>query len=275
MVLSRRSSASPRSSKMPLFRKVRSAVNRIKAGFFSLTHRSSSGDDRPYLGWHQLDHMPEQYQLPGMVLGQRWASTQACRSARAAEVDGWSRVEHVVCYLMGEPLDQTLDDFFALGRTLAAMGRFSDRMPTQYAAALRLLECHAAPRVLISAEVVPFRPHSGIYLIVEEPVDPAQWDTYLRRSHSELLPQLTAVDGVAGLLVFGMAPSLRRTACTPGEHRITLCYLDREPAEVGAELAPLLRNAWAGAPSRTVLAAPFESMMRWDWERFEPAPVEI
>ena len=44
-------------------------MNRVKVGFFSLSHHSPSGDDRPYLEWHQLDHMPEQYQLPGLVLG--------------------------------------------------------------------------------------------------------------------------------------------------------------------------------------------------------------
>ena len=48
-------------------------MNRVKVGFFSLTDHSDDGDDRPYLEWHQLDHMPEQYQLPGLVAGQRWA----------------------------------------------------------------------------------------------------------------------------------------------------------------------------------------------------------
>ena len=62
-------------------------MNRVKVGFFSLSHHSATGDDRPYLRWHQLDHMPEQYQIPGMVLGQRWASTPACRAVRAAEVE--------------------------------------------------------------------------------------------------------------------------------------------------------------------------------------------
>ena len=89
-------------------------MNKVKVGFFSLSRRATDGDDRGYLEWHQLDHMPEQYQLPGLVLGQRWASTPACREARAAGVEGWSEVDHVVCYLMGNPVDETIDDFFAL-----------------------------------------------------------------------------------------------------------------------------------------------------------------
>ena len=105
-------------------------MNRVKLGFFSLTSRSARGDDRPYLGWHQLDHMPEQYQLAGLVNGQRWASTPSCRAARLAESDGWSEVEHLVCYLMGEPVTETLEQFFDLGRTLAEMGGSPTACPT-------------------------------------------------------------------------------------------------------------------------------------------------
>ena len=34
-------------------------MRKIKVGFFSLSHHSVTGDDRGYLEWHQLDHMPE------------------------------------------------------------------------------------------------------------------------------------------------------------------------------------------------------------------------
>ena len=146
-------------------------MNRVKVGFFSLSRRSPDGDDRSYLAWHQLDHMPEQYQLPGLVLGQRWVSTPGCRAARAAEVGEWSEVEHVVCYLMGEPVDQTIDDFYALGASLAAAGRFPGSLPSSYRGGLGLVETRAAARALVSPEVVPFRPHRGIYLIVESHPD--------------------------------------------------------------------------------------------------------
>ncbi|HUD18320.1 MAG TPA: hypothetical protein VMQ59_13720 [Acidimicrobiales bacterium] len=243
-------------------------MNRVKVGFFSLSHRSPTGDDRPYLAWHQMDHMPEQYQLPGMVLGQRWASTPACRAARAAEVDDWSKVEHVVCYLMGNPVDETIEEFLALGRRLAELGRFSQALPSQYRGGLRLLEAHAAPRTLVSAEVVPFRPHRGIYLIVEEPTDPSAQDGYAQHKHTVLLPELVSVAGVAGAWSYTTTPAIHRPMFTAGEYRMTVCYLDDEPATVGERLQPVLDRAWASAPVRPLLAAPFESMMRWDWDRF-------
>jgi hypothetical protein len=243
-------------------------VNRVKVGFFSLSHPSATGDDRPYLEWHRMDHMPEQYQLPGMILGQRWASTPACREVRAAAVDDWALVEHAVCYLMGNPVDETIDEFLALGRHLAELGRFSESFRSQYRGALRLLEAQAAPRTLVSSEVVPFRPHRGIYLIVEEPTDGAAQDAELQRRHTEVLPDLVSVPGVAGVWAYATTPAIRRPMFTEGRFRMTVCYLDDDPAAVGERLAPVVAKASAGAPARLLFAAPFESTVLWDWDRF-------
>jgi hypothetical protein len=246
-------------------------MNKIKVGFFSLSRRAADGDDRAYLEWHQLDHMPEQYQLPGLLLGQRWASTPACESARAAAVDEWAETAHVVCYLMGSPVEETLEEFFTLGRLLAEKGRMARSLPSQYLAGLRLLEAQAAPRTLISDDVVPYRPHRGIYLIVEEPTDEVTLDDYLQQLHTDVLPTLVSVDGVAGALTFGTTAAIRRPTFSPGRYRITTCYLDDDPATVGQRLEPVLARIWEKSPVRPLLAAPFESMMTWDWDRFGPA----
>ena len=245
-------------------------MNRVKAGFFSLSHHSTTGDDREYLDWHQLDHMPDQYQLHGLVLGQRWASTRACRAARLAEVGDWALVQHVVLYLMGNPLDETIDEFLRLGRHLAELGRFSQSLPSHYRGALRLLEAQAAPRALISSEVVPWRPHRGVYFLVEDLGDGSGQDPFLQRMHTEVLPELVRVEGVAGAWSYGTTPSIHRPMFTDGRYRMTVCYLDGEPAVVGERLGSVVGQAWASAPSRLVLAAPYESMMIWDWDRFGP-----
>jgi hypothetical protein len=238
-------------------------VNRVKVGFFSLSHRSPDGDDRSYLAWHQLDHMPEQYQLPGLVLGQRWVSTPACRAARAAEDGSWSQVEHVVCYLMGEPVDQTIDDFYALGRSLAEAGRFSHSLPSVYRGGLRLVGTCAAPRVLISPEVVPFRPHRGIYLIVDVYPEGLAEDAQVG-AQDQGLDELAAVPGVAGAWRYATSATLRRPRFSEGDVAMTVCYLDDDPATVAKLLAPVVVGASAERPARLALAGPFESMMTWD-----------
>jgi hypothetical protein len=243
-------------------------VNRVKVGFFSVSDRGESDDDpddRAYLAWHQLDHMPEQYQLPGIVHGERWVSNDTCRAAQATSAREFEHVQHVVLYLMGDPVEQTLDDFFDLGSRLAQLGRFPRDLPRRFLGALRLLETRASPRVLVSAEVVPFRPNRGIYLIVEQPTDRRRLDTYLRGRHGAHLERLVTTPGVAGAWVFATAAHYRRGRHTEGDYRVTVCYLDRDPAETARTLGPLMEEAWCDAPVTPLLAAPFASLVPWIW----------
>ena len=248
-------------------------MNRVKVGFFSLTHRSTTGDDGPYLRWHQLDHMPEQYQLPGMLLGQRWSSTSDCRAVRAAEIGTWASVEHMVLYLMGNPVDETLDEFFSLGRHLAELGRFSNALPSEYRGGLRLLETIAAPRVQVSAEVIPYRPHRGVYLIVEQPDGKLHQDRFIQHMHTDILPVLVDVPGVAGVWTYTTSPEIRRDKFSEGRYRFTVCYLDGEPVPVGERLSEVVGQCWDDAPSQLVLAAPFESLVESKLDGFGPGSV--
>jgi hypothetical protein len=244
-------------------------VNRVKVGFFSLSRRSPDGDDRSYLAWHQMDHMPEQYQLPGLILGQRWVSTPACRAARASENGQWSEVDHVVCYLMGEPVDQTIDDFYALGGSLAAAGRFPRSLPSSYRGGLGLVETRAAARALISPEVVPFRPHRGIYLIVETHPEGQAEDKPGRTPSPNWLDELVAVPGVAGAWRYASSATSRHPRFSEGDVEMTVCYLDDDPVAVASRLGPVMSKATAEGSARLELAAPFKSMMAWDLDPFD------
>jgi hypothetical protein len=174
-------------------------------------------------------------------------------------------VHHVVLYLMGDPVEQTLDDFFDLGSRLAHLGRFREDLPRRFLGALRLLEARAAPRVLVSAEVVPFRPNRGIYLIAEQPADRSRLDPYLRWRHDEHLGRLVTAPGVAGAWVFATAARYRRGRYTEGDYRITGCFLDGDPSETANGLGRLMEEAWHDAPVTPLLAAPFASLVPWIW----------
>jgi hypothetical protein len=78
------------------------------------------------------------------------------------------------------------------------------------------------------------------------------------------------VSGVAGAWTFATTPAIRRPMFTDGDYRMTVCYLDDHPATVGENLAPVVERIWGTAPEPPVLAAPFESMMSWEWDRFRP-----
>ena len=53
-------------------------MNKIKVGFFSITE---ADDDEAHVAWHQLDHMCEQFRIPGLSWGQRFFATPACVAA--------------------------------------------------------------------------------------------------------------------------------------------------------------------------------------------------
>jgi hypothetical protein len=111
---------------------------------------------------------------------------------------------------------------------------------------------------------VPFRPHRGIYLIIEEHPDGVGAEARDPRIRPQWFDLLASVPGVAGAWQFRRSPAISRPRFTDGDVEMTVCYLDDDPATVGRLLAPRLADQSADPASRLVLAAPFESMMVWD-----------
>jgi len=228
---------------------------------FSMSARAADGDDDGYLEWHMLDHLPEQYRIDGLRLGQRWFSTDACRGARAASAPPYDDVDHVVGYLFGGPVDPALDVFFELGASLHRSGRMPVALPRVQVGGWEAVDRVAAPRVLAGADVIPWRPQRGVYLIVESCDDTADADPGLE--------QLIDVPGVAGLWQYrdghGHHPRLE-----PCEGlRLVVCYLDDEPVGVAGLVAELLAARWQDPAITPLLAAPFEVVTPFSWERRE------
>ena len=237
---------------------------RVKAGIFSLTATAPPDDDGSYLHWHLLDHMPEQYQLPGIVHGLRWIADGDYVGHRLAAHGSLGEVGNAVHYLVSDPVEETFDDFVALGRTLRDNGRFPITRPSLQVAGLRLLQWQSAPHALISAEVVPFRPHRGILLIVEQPTE-GRSDDWLQWLHAEHYPALLAAPGTAGAWTFGSTTAWQMPRDWRTNHQyITVVYLDDDPLTVTDALAPLIEERWRSAAVRPVFAGPLRTMISWE-----------
>lgn len=236
---------------------------RVKAGFFSMTPPVAR-DDGGYLRWHLLDHMPEQYQLPGLVHATRWIADGQYPDRRIAGAGRLADTGSVVNYLVGDPVQQTHDDFFELGVRLAEIGRFPERRPSLQLRLLALQRWYAAPRALVSAEVVPFRPHRGVALIVEEPADrdvPA-WQHWLHTEHHQALLE---VPGVAGAWMYGSTDFWRlHPSCRGDPQFVTVVYLDEDPLDTVTSLAPVIEQRWASGAVRPLFAGPLRTMIHWD-----------
>ena len=137
---------------------------------------------------------------------------------------------------MTEPVDETLRDFFTLGKYLHEVNRFHQHRRSHLSGPFPVDGIAAAARVLVSDEAVPYRPHRGVYVIVHPETAPA-------------LDALCAVDGVAGAWSFAN-----------NEHRITVAWLDAPPRTV--DLARLV-------PAGAEFAGPFETITPWRWDWFD------
>ena len=247
-------------------------MDKVGAGFFSFTEVTDPAEHRSYNEWHQLDHMPEQFPLPGVVFGQRWVSTPACRRARAVDTATLAPIHYMTLYLMAEPLDATLEEFRALGEHLRAQGRFHRHRRSHLSGPFALAAMRAVPRVLVSPEAVPYRPNLGVYVIVREQagaVSGAVHGEGATDEDSRLADALLAADGVAGVWTFATQARFDRHGWKPGHRSVTVCYLDAEPLSVAAALAPTVRTVFHDQDRSVVLAGPFDTITPWRWDWFD------
>jgi hypothetical protein len=222
----------------------------VRVGVISLSARSPEGRDAEYLAWHGLDHLPEQHRIAGLRGGTRWVSTLACRAARAASTPRYDAVDHVVQYLFAEPVADALAAFFALGAALGDAGRMPLRLPAVELGGHRLDRALAAPRVLAGADVLPWRPARGAYLLIEE--------------GAPVPVHLVDVPGVAGLWSWTGSDSVHERLAPTGGLRLTVCYLDDDVVATAGRLAEVVSPL-------ALLAAPFEKVVPWEWGRSLPA----
>ena len=238
---------------------------RVKAAFFSITPPGPPDDDGSYLRWHLLDHMPEQYQLPGIQYALRYIADGDLPEHRIVATGPLADVGNVVNYLVGDPVQQTHDDFMELGPRLAEVGRFPERRPSLQLRMPALLSWHAAPQALISAEVVPFRPHRGILLVVEEPVDVSAVAPWLQWLHRDHVPAVLATPGVAGVWMYGSTSTWDLNPAAQGDPQYTtVIYLDDDPITATAALRTVVEDRWTSGAVRPTFAGPLRTMIQWD-----------
>jgi hypothetical protein len=239
-------------------------VIRVRAAFFSFTPPAPPDDDGSYLRWHLLDHMPEQYQLPGIQLALRYIADPQYQQSRIAGEGPLADIGNVVNYFVGDPVQQTHDDFMQLGTRLAQVGRFPEFRSVLQVRMPALVRWYAAPQALISAEVVPFRPHRGVIVIVEESTgdDIHGWLQWL---HTEHYPSLLEVPGVAGAWMYGDTTTWKLSPAAQGDpQHTTVIYLDENPLATSNALRPLVEQRWSSGRVRPLFAGPLRTMIDWE-----------
>jgi hypothetical protein len=223
--------------------------------FVSMSARHPEGRDADYLAWHTLDHRPEQYRLNTLRSSFRLVSTPACRAARAASHDRYGATDHLMTYLFADAAG--LSRFVELATALTQAGRVPYLLPPVERAVYRLTGTIAAARIKAGADVLPWWPARGVYVLVEQG----------EQSPSELID----IPGVAGVWwgrSLPMGPPYTTTQASGLQ--IAYCFLDEDPAGTAQRLRPVLERRWTRGGIEPLLAAPFHVLVPYEWDRFLP-----
>jgi len=196
--------------------------------FVSMARRHPDGRDADYLRWHTLDHRPEQHRLAGVRASLRLVSTPDCRSARAHSDEHFDAIDHVMSYFF---TDQSgLTPFLELSTALGGADRKLPLLPPVQRGVYAVARKVAAPRVKIGADVLPWWPTKGVYLLLEKAVNPPA--------------DLVDVDGVGGAWSVASQDVDGRLASARAGQMLTYCFLDDDPVATADRLRPVLAARW-------------------------------
>ncbi len=216
--------------------------------FVSMARRHPGGADAEYLRWHTLDHRPEQHRLAEVRASLRLVSTPQCRAARAASQGPYDEIDHVMTYFFSAP--SGMEGFLELSRALGDAGRKIPLLPPVERGVYGVKSRTAADRVKVGADVLPWWPITGVYLILEQAHAPTDI--------------LAGTDGVAGVWTAHALDVDAKLGNAAAGQQITYCFLDADPVAVAQRLKPALHDR------HPLLAAPFHAIVPHEWDRYVP-----
>ena len=199
--------------------------------------RHPDGTDAEYLQWHTLDHRPEQHRLSAVRASLRLVSTPACRAARAVRNERFDPIDHVMTYFFSDTAG--LDGFLTLSSALGNAGRKLPLLPPVERGVYEVRSRVAAPRVKAGAEVLPWWPARGVYLLLETRASPPA--------------ELVEIEGVAGIWSTTALDVSPKLANARAGQQLSYCFLDDDPVAVRRSAASCAREALESNGNRSTL----------------------
>lgn len=223
------------------------ATGRSGVTMFSvnMSARHPEGRDAEFLRWHTFDHRVEHARVAGLRASLRLVSTPACRAARVVSEGHYDAVDHVVTYFFSSA--DALEAGLALSEALGRAGRMPYSLPPIERGDFNLDGMIAAPRVKVGADVLPWWPCRGVYMLVQELVDQGE----------AAAGELADVPGVAGAWWGSTVRAGPQSLPGDGRLQVTYCFLDDDPVSTAERLRGVLERPWRDAGVEPLLAAPF------------------
>jgi hypothetical protein len=230
-------------------------------GFLSFTEVTDPASHVEYNRWHQLDHLPQQFTLDGVLFGQRWVRTPACRQAEVAAGPLLEACQYVTLYLLRDAA--VVPAFMDLASSLRSEGRFFEARRAHLAGPFSVAGRVAAPRVQVTADVVPHRPSNGVYVVVRSAGGGGPFGL-----GETLLAQGSGGDEGDVASVWDFEGPLEGEA----RYQVSLAFIDGDVRRAAAGLGRACLAA-VPDPAQLIWAGPLEriDVNQWNWfDRLTP-----
>jgi hypothetical protein len=133
--------------------------------------------------------------------------------------------------------------FLELAKALVNGGRKLPLLPPVERGIYQVETKAAAARVKVGADVLPWWPIRGMYVLLE--------------ANASAPAHLTEVDGVAGVWSGASQSVDVRLASAPAGQTISYCFLDEDPVQTAQRLRPVVENGGATTASSHCSPLPF------------------
>lgn len=254
-----------------------------QAVFVSFAEITDPGSHRAYNAWHQLDHRPENLALDGVRHGERWVRTPGCAATSLVTDARLERTHYVNMYWFREPWRASFAEWQELAEKSYQWGRRPEIGYTErpLMGLFRTVRGQAAPRVLVSPDALPFRPASAVQLSLHrfETAHSGATHAFLLDAESRRVPELLAMDGVAGVWTFSSISTTLDPSWQPvpgsatfdpsgtdaGLFRAELVFIDGTPEQTqhSIDTVPIGPDG-AGQEIFRSLLLPITAW-KWDW----------
>jgi hypothetical protein len=164
----------------------------------------------------------------------------------------YDSVDHVMTYYFTDRAELTAG--VPLTEALMAVGRMPESLPSVEHGDYDVEERIAAPRIKVGADVLPWWPARGVYLLVEQ--------------GNASAAGLIEAPGVGG--VWRGTRDDPRSTDAESRLQITYCFLDDDPVVVAERLRDTLAQRWANRNTVPLLAAPFYPVEGYEYNRHLP-----
>src|SRR5699024_5222385 len=96
------------------------------AAFVSLSELTAPEQLPAYIRWHQVDHLPENLLLPGVLSGERWVRTPQCRAASLTATEPFDTFQYLTLYRFRPPITESIAQWTDLAARSFRWGRPPD-----------------------------------------------------------------------------------------------------------------------------------------------------